>query len=124
MYINTVAFYAGSLTLAGNPAPYSITPFLARPYTDSMSLLQRTINYLWFAMCYTVHVVTTSAGVQPILRRHFGNEIPHTYDITRNVSVILQNGHHTVTYNRPFLPNVAEIACIHCKPAKPLPKVI
>lgn len=28
IYINTVGFYIGSLSLAGNPAPYSFTPFL------------------------------------------------------------------------------------------------
>jgi hypothetical protein len=48
--------------------------------------------------------------------------MPHVFDMVKNVSFILQNGHVTVTYPRPYLPNVAEIACIHCKPAKPLPK--
>lgn len=60
--------------------------------------------------------------LQPVIRSHLG-DIPHVYDISRNVSFILQNGHSSVSYSRPFLPNVAEIACIHCKPAKPLPKV-
>lgn len=49
--------------------------------------------------------------------------MPPISQLRKNVSFILQNGHATVTYSRPFLPNVAEIACIHCKPAKPLPKV-
>lgn len=30
MYINTVGFYIGSLSLSGNPAPYSFTPFLGK----------------------------------------------------------------------------------------------
>lgn len=37
--------------------------------------------------------------------------------MARNVSFILQNGHAIVTNPRPFYPNVAEIACIHCRPA-------
>lgn len=58
-----------------------------------------------------------------ILRKHI-TDVPHPYEIGKNVSFILQNGHAVVTYPRPLLPNVAEIACIHCKPAGPLPKVI
>lgn len=61
--------------------------------------------------------------LQTVVRRHLGENIPHLYDISRNVSFILQNGHSTVSYPRPLLPNVAEVACIHCKPARPLPKV-
>lgn len=62
--------------------------------------------------------------LQSVVRNHLGNDVPNVYDLTRNVSFILQNGHSSVSYSRPLLPNVAEIACIHCKPARPLPKVI
>lgn len=61
--------------------------------------------------------------LQAKLRTHFDINIPHVYDLSKNVSFILQNGQTTVSYPRPFLPNVAEIACIHCKAAKPLPRV-
>ena len=61
--------------------------------------------------------------IQTVLRKQLGEDIPYVYDISKNVSFILQNGHVTVSYARPFMPNVAEIACIHCHPAKPLPKV-
>jgi UDP:flavonoid glycosyltransferase YjiC (YdhE family) len=121
MYINTVGFYTGSLSLAGNPAPYSVTPFLARPFTDSMSLMQRTMNTLWHIFANTLHSFMVKNLVQPVVRKHFGYDVPLVYDISRNVSFILQNAHATVTYPRPYLPNVAEIACIHCKKAKALP---
>lgn len=61
--------------------------------------------------------------MQTVLRNHLGDEIPHVYDISKNVSFILQNTHFSVSYPRAFMPNVAEIACIHCKPAQALPKV-
>lgn len=57
------------------------------------------------------------------LRKNLDDEIPHPYDISKNVSFILQNSHFTVSYPRAFMPNVAEVACIHCRPAQPLPKV-
>ena len=48
IYINTVGFYTGSLSLAGNPAPYSVTPFFGRPFTDRMSLWERTLNSVYY----------------------------------------------------------------------------
>nr|ASX94000.1 UDP-glycosyltransferase UGT50A4 [Zygaena filipendulae] len=119
MYINTVGFYAFSLSTSGSPTPYSVTPFFATPFTDNMGLVDRAINTAWNigAMCMHSLMVTILQGV---LRRHFGPQMPHVYDMSKNVSFILQNGHYSVTYPRPYLPNVAEVACIHCKDAKQL----
>ncbi|XP_055603712.1 UDP-glucosyltransferase 2 [Uranotaenia lowii] len=121
MYINTVGFYMETMSMAGNPAPYSITPAFWRPYTDDMHFLQRVMNALCHMFVQSVYYPSITL-LQAIVRRHLGNDIPHVWDLSRNVSFILQNGHATVTYPRPILPNIAEIACIHCKPAGPLPK--
>lgn len=61
--------------------------------------------------------------LQSVVRKHLGDEIPSVYEISKNVSFILQNSHFSVSYPRAFMPNVAEIACIHCKPAQTLPNV-
>lgn len=61
--------------------------------------------------------------LQSVVRKHLGDEIPPVYELSKNVSFILQNSHFSVSYPRAFMPNVAEIACIHCKPAQPLPNV-
>lgn len=61
--------------------------------------------------------------LQQVVRKHFGQNFPAVHDISANVSFILQNGHPSVSYARALLPNVAEIACIHCKTAAPLPAV-
>ncbi|KAF5291051.1 hypothetical protein FQA39_LY14484 [Lamprigera yunnana] len=121
MYINTVGFYTGSLSLAGNPTLYSTTPFLARPFTDSMTLMQRTTNTIWHLLGSSMHSFMVRYFIQDILRHHFGRDVPPIYEISKNVSFILQNAYVTVSYPRPYLPNVAEIACIHCKQAKALP---
>lgn len=123
MYINTVGFYTGSLSLAGNPVPYSITPFLARPFTDNMNILERAHNTLWHVASNVMHAFVMRLFLQDVLRKHFGPGIPLSYDLARNVSFILQNAHASVTYPRPYMPNVAEVACIHCRQAKSLPAV-
>jgi UDP:flavonoid glycosyltransferase YjiC (YdhE family) len=60
--------------------------------------------------------------VHNIVVKHLGDDIPNLYELSKNVSFILQNGHFSVSYPRAFMPNVAEIACIHCRPAQALPK--
>ncbi|XP_062715307.1 UDP-glucosyltransferase 2 isoform X2 [Aedes albopictus] len=121
MYINTVGFYTGTMAMAGNPGPYSVTPVFYRPLTDDMDFFQRVMNSIFHLTIQPVYVASMTL-LQAIVRRHLGADIPHVWDLARNVSFILQNGHATVTYPRPLLPNIAEIACIHCKPAGPLPK--
>lgn len=122
MYLNTVSFYTGSLSAAGSPAPYSVTPFFARPLSDQMNLPQRMLNTFYQIAMDGLHEITMRFYVQNVINKHFGKNVVNVIEMTKNVSFILQNGHATLTYPRPYLPNVAEIACIHCKPPKPLPK--
>lgn len=87
-----------------------------------MGFFDRMLNTAWHLGAMSTHAVSM-AILQSVLRRHFGHAMPHVYDMTKNVSFILQNGHYSVTYPRPYLPNVAEVACIHCKEPKRLDPV-
>lgn len=122
MYINTVGFYTMPLTNSGSPAPYSVTPFFGKAFTDNMGIFDRALNAIFHAAIIPFHAFSMQI-LQGVLRRNFGQQIPHVYDMAKNVSFILQNGHYSVSYPRPYLPNVAEVACIHCKEAKPLDPV-
>lgn len=57
MMINTVGLYTGSLSLAGNPAPYSTTPIFFSSFTDEMNLYQRFLNTMYTLFAYSVHRV-------------------------------------------------------------------
>ncbi|CAG4997159.1 unnamed protein product [Parnassius apollo] len=119
MYINTVGFYSGPASMSGSPAPYSVTPFFGRAFTDNMGFVDRALNAAWHIGSLAAHRFSMTI-LQGVLRKHFGQQIPHVYDMAKNVSFILQNGHYSVSYPRPYLPNVAEVACIHCKEPKRL----
>ncbi|CAH4031734.1 unnamed protein product [Pieris brassicae] len=119
MYINTVGFYSGPTSISGSPAPYSVTPIFAKSFTDNLNFIDRVRNTFWHVGALVGHAVSVTI-LQGVLRRHFGQQIPHVYDMGKNVSFILQNGHYSVSYPRPYLPNVAEVACIHCKEPKNL----
>uniref|UniRef100_A0A4Y0ATD9 UDP-glucuronosyltransferase n=2 Tax=Anopheles funestus TaxID=62324 RepID=A0A4Y0ATD9_ANOFN len=121
MYINTVGFYTGTMAWAGNPVPYSTTPVFYRPATDDMSFFERLSNTFHTLIADAVYT-PSMMYLQHMVRRHLGSDVPNIWGLGRNVSFILQNGQASVTYPRPLLPNVAEIACIHCKPASALPK--
>ncbi|XP_037942189.1 UDP-glucuronosyltransferase 2C1-like [Teleopsis dalmanni] len=121
MYMNTVGFYTGSLAKSGNPGSYAVTPNFYSSFTDNMNLLERAGNTLMQVFQDLMHKFVI-AMVYRVMRERLGTQIPHPYDMSKNVSFILQNGHAVVSYPRALNPNVAEVACIHCKPARPLPK--
>lgn len=71
----------------------------------------------------SIYLQVMSGMVHNVLKTSIGVDIASPAQFARNLSFTLQNGHFSVSYLRPYLPSVAEIGCIHCKPAKPLPKV-
>lgn len=122
--LNTVGFYTGSISLAGSPAPYSITPYFGLPHSDDMNLWERMLNGIWSFGISAGHWVMVCGFIDPIIRSHLGANTRPAYEVLKNASLILQNGHFSVSYPRPYLPSVTEVACLHCKLPKPLPKVI
>lgn len=59
IYINTVGFYMGSLSMAGNPSPYSVSPVFYSSYTDDMHIGQRMLNTAFHVFANIVHAVST-----------------------------------------------------------------
>lgn len=112
-----------SISTSGSPMPWSISPFFARSLTDDMSLLERFKNTGYMIILTFMHYLSTKLFVQNVVRAHLGNSVPDLYELTSNVSFVIQIGHHSVTYPRPYLPNVLEAGCLHCKAPRPLPKV-
>lgn len=122
MYINTVGLYMGSISSSGSPVPWSMTPFFGRSFSDDMTLYERFKNTGFLMLLTAMHYLSTKIFVQHVVRSHLGASVPDLYELSSNVSFVVQIGHHSVTYPRPYLPNILEAGCIHCKPPKPLPK--
>lgn len=47
---------------------------------------------------------------------------PRTVDLERNISFVMTNTHPAMHHSRPTMPYYKEVGCLHCTPAKPLPK--
>ena len=43
--------------------------------------------------------------------------MPDVRDLIAEVPLTLQNSHYSVSDSVPYLENVVNVACIHCKPA-------
>lgn len=57
MYINTVGFYTGSLSIAGNPSMWSTTPAFYKAFTDDMNIFERGMNTFFHLFVNAVHTV-------------------------------------------------------------------
>lgn len=122
MYFNTMTNLLDTIALTGSPAPWSITPNFALPFTNRMSFLQRVGNAAMHSLAKALQSIVTFA-CHHLIQKHLSKEIPHPQELAKNVSVVLQNGHVTVSHAQPFLPNVIEVGGVHCRPSKPLPEV-
>lgn len=45
-------------------------------------------------------------------------------EILGNASLVLSNGHFSITSPKPYYPDFIDVGGIHSRPAKPIPKVI
>lgn len=58
MFVNTVGFYTTTMSLAGNPSPYSVTPAFYRPLTDDMDFFERIMNTFFHLFLQPVYMVS------------------------------------------------------------------
>lgn len=49
-----------------------------------------------------------------------GEQIPDVRYLTSEIPLTLQNSHYSVADSMPYLANVVNVACLHCKPAMQL----
>ncbi|XP_015115366.1 2-hydroxyacylsphingosine 1-beta-galactosyltransferase [Diachasma alloeum] len=116
MMLNTVALYEGSISLQGNPSPWSITPYFGRGYTQDMNYLERIVNVACLSILKCMHWFMTTNYIQPTLRKYLGYQVPDVRELVSEVPVTLQNSHYAVADSLPYLSNVVNVACLHCRP--------
>ncbi|KAF7405477.1 hypothetical protein HZH66_004383 [Vespula vulgaris] len=118
--LNTVALYSGSMTRQGNPSPWSVTPYFGKALTQDMNFLQRVINAACLITLEIMYWIMITVYLQPTLRKYLGEQIPDVRYLTSEIPLTLQNSHYSVADSMPYLANVVNVACLHCKPAMQL----
>nr|QPA18371.1 UDP-gluconosyltransferase [Trialeurodes vaporariorum] len=112
--------------MAGAPHGMSYIPEYRYPHTDRMNFWQRVKNTaigVYELIGGNVFQIPNQDG---IMRRNFrypGSEnLPHIRDLIANISLHLVNTIPLFTYNRPYPPNVIEVAGINLKRLEKLPQ--
>jgi glucuronosyltransferase len=87
-----------------------------------MTFFQRVKNALGTIALSGVFRFYYNPIMEKIYRAHFGQDTPGVEEIKYNVSLILANGHFSLNFPRPLMPEVIDVGGMHCRPANPLPK--
>ncbi|XP_021946508.1 UDP-glucuronosyltransferase 2A3 [Folsomia candida] len=107
----------------GNPLPPSFVPHIMLGYSPTMTFYERFINF-GMNVVYDVGIwLIYDPAMESVYRKEFGDEtIPSLATILGNASLILSNGHFSITGPKPYLPDIIDVGGIHSKPAKKLPE--
>lgn len=109
-FMGIFSFSLGSIVQSniGNTASTAYLPDPFLPYLDHMTLPQRLRNFVFQCVTWMYYWYVHRDHLQ-IARKHFGADTPSLIEFERNVSAIMTNTHHTVTFPRPAGPNYIDI---------------
>ncbi|CAL8110077.1 unnamed protein product [Orchesella dallaii] len=121
MYVATMPALNAQVEKFGLYFPPSFVPCSFAAFSDRMNFKERVVNFV------AEHFITVATQLSwvPYLSKlyqdHLGSDVPNTYEIDKNVSLLLMNSHFSLTYPRPLMPDVVEVGGLHTRPSKPLP---
>lgn len=118
---NTI--FPGLASVFGDEDHYSYSPCFLTPFSDRMSLAERTINMLVSKVFDYISDDWHQSTIEGIVRKKLIPNCPPISEIEKNISLVFTNSHPSFTYPRTLPPQVIEVGAIHCRPAKPLPEV-
>lgn len=115
----------------GQITPWSHVPHFFSYSTEKMSFLERTQNIFFNLYDVIGRKFYYYPKVNGIAREAFknlenqrGGKLPSVEELEKKISVHLMNSHSALSYPRPKMPGMIDIAGVHIKPTKPLPNDI
>uniref|UniRef100_A0A3Q1CRD8 UDP-glucuronosyltransferase n=1 Tax=Amphiprion ocellaris TaxID=80972 RepID=A0A3Q1CRD8_AMPOC len=115
---NTVERLCGQV-----PAPPSFVPSAMSKLTDKMDFSQRIWNVLFIALQDVVMEYTMWKEIDKYYSEVKGTPTS-ACEMGGRADIWLLRTYWDFDFPRPFLPNFKYVGGIHCRPAKPLPKVL
>jgi glucuronosyltransferase len=109
----------------GNPNPYAYVPDPFLSYKDKMNFWERMINTLMGTAWRLGRMYYYLPGQDAIMRKHFNesDDLPSLAAIEYTTSLVLLNHHFSISYPRPFMPNMVQVGGMHVQAPKKLPQV-
>ncbi|KAL7730660.1 hypothetical protein ACLKA6_003437 [Drosophila palustris] len=113
--------------LVGNTSPLSYTPLVTAGLTDRMTYRERVINFYETAVAsinWKLMFVPQQVKLYEQFFPHIAHKVP-LVELSKNFSLIMLNQHFSLSFPRPYVPNMIEVGGLHIShtPA-PLPKDI
>ncbi|XP_023172066.2 UDP-glucuronosyltransferase 2B4-like [Drosophila hydei] len=113
--------------LVGNTAPISYIPLVTAGLTDRMTYWERVHNFVETAIAW----LNWKLVYMPLQVKLYEQYFPHVahkkplLELGKNFSLVLVNQHFSLSFPRPYVPNMIEVGGLHIahKPA-PLPKEV
>ncbi|KAH8243318.1 hypothetical protein KR032_006516 [Drosophila birchii] len=111
--------------MVGSPAPASFVPHIMLPFNDHMSLLERLANVAFLAYERLLLDYYYLPGQDKLYKEFFPENEHNFYEMRRNASLVLINQHVSLSFPRPYAPNMIEVGGMHIDgKLSPLPERI
>ncbi|XP_058123361.1 UDP-glycosyltransferase UGT5-like [Anopheles ziemanni] len=113
-------------SLTGSPQPLSYVPHPMMGLTDRMNFWERLTNVLFTALDEALMTFLCEATQQRYYKEYFPNAKRSLAEMRRHgVSLVLINSHFSLSFPRPYLPNLIEVGGFHVnRKVTPLPEDI
>ncbi|SPP83481.1 UDP-glucuronosyltransferase 2B15 [Drosophila guanche] len=113
--------------LVGNASPLSYIPLQTTGFTDRMTYRQRLTNFVDTSIAWLNYNLVHMPVQEELYQKYLpaaAARVPLT-ELNRNFSLVLLNQHFSLSFPRPYVPNMIEVGGLHIShtPA-PLPKDI
>ncbi|XP_016950388.1 UDP-glycosyltransferase UGT5 [Drosophila biarmipes] len=111
--------------LVGNVSPLSYIPLVTAGLTDRMTFGERVTNFIDTTIAWLNYRLVHMPEQEKLYKKYFpvASKRVALTDLNRNFSLVLLNQHFSLSFPRPYVPNMIQVGGLHIshKPA-PLPK--
>lgn len=97
----------------GAPIIPSYLPSTFIQSSQKMPFPERFENWWKIHVTKLMHDYLTKPRIDKLLREHYGQDIPKSADLVKEISLIFVNQHHSLSLPKPLPPSVIEIGGVH-----------
>ncbi|XP_023172067.2 UDP-glucuronosyltransferase 2B15-like [Drosophila hydei] len=123
--LGTFGAISWNTDLVGSPSPPSYVPHALLKFSDHMSLVERVINLAFLSYEYLFMKLYYLPQQELLYMKYFPDNNQSFYDMRKNTALVLLNQHVSLSFPRPYSPNMIEVGGMHInRKRQPLPQDI
>ncbi|KAH8406697.1 hypothetical protein KR222_003779, partial [Zaprionus bogoriensis] len=123
--LGTFGAISWNTDMVGSPSPPSYVPHALLKFSDHMSLVERVINLAFLTYEHIFMTLYYLPKQQLLYSKYFPNNKQDFYKARQNAALVLLNQHVSLSFPRPYSPNMIEVGGMHInRQRQPLPKDI